>query len=462
MPPSDISGTPKAGATKPPKTSRRVAMVYHDPRRLKPNPRNPRLHSKKHIRQICDSIQAFGFVVPILMDTEGMVIAGHARLQAALELGMTEVPTISAGHLSEAEMTAYLIADNRLAELSSWDDPLLAELLKELSAVDLGISLDVTGFDIGEIDFRIGGTDAPAAEKDKEDPADIPAPATATTPVTKSGDLWLLGEKHRIYCGNALEEASYDALMQGQLAGMIFTDPPYNVPIDGHVCGNGAIKHENFVMASGEMSEAEFTAFLRKSLNLCAHHSADGSIHYVCMDWRHLMEILTAGRSAYTELKNICIWAKGSAGMGSLYRSQHEMVLVFKKGTATHRNNVQLGKHGRNRSNVWNYPSIGAFGRQTEEGNLLAIHPTVKPVAMVADAILDCSAHNDIVLDVFLGSGTTVLAAERTGRIGYGMEMDPLYVDAAIRRFQKYTGQVATHAATGKKFDETQKEVNHE
>lgn len=450
-----------AAIKKPPENSSRLSLVYDDPRKLKPHPKNPRHHSKKHIRQVSDSIKTFGFVVPILTDTDGVVIAGHARLKAALELGIPEVPTICASHLTKEEVKALLIADNRLSELSNWDDPMLNELLKELSSAKLEFNMEVIGFDIGEIDFRIAEPNIDTSVMEKEDPANAIPSFSATPPITKPGDLWLLGDKHRIYCGNALEEGSYKTLLNDQLAGVIFTDPPYNVPIDGHVCGNGAIKHDEFVMASGEMNEAEFISFLTNSLSLCARYSTNGSIHFVCMDWRHLLEVMTAGKTVYSELKNICTWVKGSAGMGSLYRSQHELVLVFKKGDAPHHNNIQLGKHGRNRSNVWNYASVSAFGRHTEEGNLLSIHPTVKPVALVADALLDCSTRGDIVLDVFLGSGTTLIAAHRTGRACYGMEMNPTYVDAAIRRFQKYTGQSATHALTGKAFDELSAEVKH-
>ena len=312
---------------------------------------------------------------------------------------------------------------------------------------------------MGEIDFRIEGLSI--TTEGKGDPADVLAPVITGPTVTKHGDLWLFGKKHRLYCGNALEEVSYKALMQGKRAGLVFSDPPYNVPIGGHVCGNGAIQHREFAMASGEMSKPQFIAFLSTALGLKAKYSSEGSIHYICMDWRHMSELLAAGQEAYSELKNLCVWAKDNAGMGSLYRSQHELVFVFKNGDSPHRNNVQLGKHGRHRSNIWRYPSVSSFGRQTEEGNLLALHPTVKPVAMVADAILDCSARGDIVLDSFLGSGTSLLAAERTGRICYGIEMDALYVDVAIRRFQKYTGQTAVHAESGRTFDELAVEVSH-
>jgi DNA modification methylase len=353
------------------------------------------------------------------------------------------------------------IADNRLAEISVWDDRILAEQLKELSAVDLGFSVEITGFDIGEIDIRIESLDGEAGGKD--DSADEIPPSTSKPPVSRVGDLWLLGP-HRVYCGSALDPAAYASLMDGKLAAMVFTDPPYNVRIDGHASGLGAVQHRDFVMASGEMDEAEFKAFLTSSCALLAQNSIDGAIHFVCMDWRHIHELMAAGREVYSEFKNLCIWVKSNGGMGSLYRSRHELVFVFKKGDGTHRNNVQLGRFGRNRTNVWEYPGANSLGRGTEEGNLLALHPTVKPVAMVADAILDCSAPGDVVLDGFLGSGTTVIAAERARRRCYGLELDPGYVDTIIRRWQAFSGEGARHAETGRSFDdlESEKATSHD
>jgi DNA modification methylase len=309
---------------------------------------------------------------------------------------------------------------------------------------------------MGEIDLRIASLeDTPAAGSD---PADILPELSVAPPVSKLGDLWLLG-RHSVLCGNALDPEIFATLMGQQRAAMVFTDPPYNVPIEGHASGLGAIHHRPFPMASGEMNEAEFTAFLGQTCRNLAAFSTPGSLHYICMDWRHLDVVLDAGREAYGELKNVCVWVKDNAGMGSLYRSQHELVLVFKQRGGPHRNNVQLGQFGRNRSNVWRYPGANSFARCSAEGNLLALHPTVKPVAMVADAILDGSARGDIVLDAFLGSGTTVIAAERTGRRCYGIELDPGYVDTAIRRWQTLTGDQARHAATGCSFDDLVREA---
>ena len=423
---------------------------------LKPDPKNTRVHSKAQIRQIAESIRIFGFIVPVLVDPSDQIFAGHGRVLAAQSLGHTKVPAIRVDHLTPAQVRAFAIADNRLTENARWDDELLAVQLKELADLNLDFSLDVTGFSMAEIDLRIESLDAPA----DEDPADLaPAPGVA---VSKLGDLWEMG-KHRLICGNSLERQVYEALMGRKRASVVFTDPPYNVPIDGHVGGNGKIKHREFAMAAGEMSEAGFTEFLQRALKLIVQFSVDGSIHYVCMDWRHIYELVTAGKDAYSELKNICAWVKPTAGMGSLYRSQHEFVLVFKNGKAPHRNNIELGRHGRNRSNVWAYAGTTPFGREVEEGNLLAMHPTVKPVRMIADALLDCSARGDIVLDPFLGSGSTLIAAERVGRVCYGIELDPRYVDTAIRRWQRYTGLKATRAASGRTFDdlEAEKELAH-
>jgi DNA modification methylase len=234
--------------------------------------------------------------------------------------------------------------------------------------------------------------------------------------------------------------------MRGQTAQMVFSDPPYNVPVDGHVCGLGRIKHREFAMAAGEMSELEFITFLQTVLGHLAAHSANGSIHFICIDWRHLHELLTAARAVYAAFKNLCIWNKTNGGMGSLYRSKHELVLVFKHGTAAHINNIDLGRHGRYRTNVWDYAGTNTLG--AERGEELEMHPTVKPVALVADAILDCSRRGGIVLDCFAGSGTTLIAAERTRRRAFAMEIDPRYVDTAVRRWQEYSGAAAVLAGT--------------
>ena len=432
-----------------------MSVAYRQIDDLKPDPANPRRHTRKQVRQIAESIKAFGFNVPILIDRYGNIIAGHGRWLAGREFGMTEVPTLCLDHLTPAQARAFMIADNRLTEISVWDDRLLARQLKELSLVGLDFDIEVTGFEMGEIDLRIASLDDPAQAE--ADPADV-VPEIPATPLSKLGDMWLL-HRHRLLCGSALDSAVFAALMGEERAATAFIDPPYNLRIDGHAGGLGAIHHRPFPMASGEMDRPEFTAFLGEAFRNLAVFSVDGAIHFVCMDWRHVEELLAAGREAYDELKNICVWVKDNAGMGSFYRSRHEFIAVFKHGRQGHRNNIQLGQFGRNRSNVWHYPGANSFTRYSEEGNLLALHPTVKPVAMVADAILDCSARGEIVLDAFLGSGTTLIAAERTGRRCHGMELDPAYVDTSVRRWQKLTGGSARHAASGRSFDDLAREA---
>jgi DNA modification methylase len=451
---ADVGFERPLGKTLPDKTAVRIGITYRAVNQLKLDPKNPRVHSRRQIRQIARSMEAFGFNVPILVDADLKVIAGHGRVLASRELGLSEIPTISLDHLSEAQAKAFMIADNRLTETSVWNDQLLAEQLKELSVLDLDFSLDATGFEMGEIDLRIEGLTTPADEGD--DPADI-LPPSSNIPVSRAGDLWQLG-RHRVCCGNALDPRTCALLMDGERAAVVFTDPPYNGKIDGHASGLGAVRHRNFIMASGEMDEVEFTDFLTRSCLLLTRHSVDGAIHFLCMDWRHMTELLTAGREVYTELKNVCVWVKDNGGMGSFYRSRHELIFVFKHGRGSHRNNVQLGQYGRHRTNVWNYRGVNSFGRGTDEGNLLALHPTVKPVQMVADAILDCSARGDVVLDSFLGSGTTVIAAERVGRRCFGIEIDPLYVDIIVRRWQAFTGDQARHVETGHDFNELEHE----
>jgi hypothetical protein len=391
---------------------------------------NPRTHSKKQIEQIAASIQKYGFTNPVLVDENNGIVAGHGRVEAAKLLQMTEVPTICLSGLSDAEIRAYVIADNKIAENAGWDRDLLALEFKYLADLNIDFDLTLTGFELPEIDalaaaVSLGGTG--------EDPADL-IPALPSGPaITRPGDVWEIAG-HRFVCGDSTQAETYTALLGEQKATMVFSDAPYNLRIDGHVSGLGKNRHREFAMASGEMSADEFTTFLTSVFGHLASFSVDGAIHFQCMDFRHLREILDAGRMAYTELKNLCVWAKSSGGMGSLYRSAHELVFVFKSGTAPHVNNVQLGKNGRYRTNVWSYPGANSFSKTRDQD--LAMHPTVKPIAMVVDAILDCSSRKDIVLDPFAGSGTSLLAAQRTGRRGYGVEIDPLYCDLIVKRLQ--------------------------
>lgn len=416
------------------------------------NPRNARTHTRRQIRQIADSISAFGFNNPVLIDGEGMIMAGHGRVAAAQLLGLSEVPTVCLSHMSEAEKRAYVIADNKLAEKAGWDEDILAIEFEALFELDPELDLTLTGFEIAEIDLVLQDDD----EEQKLDALDeVPTLDTDAPVIARVGDLWQLG-RHRVLCADATDEAAYPRLLEGERAQMVFTDPPYNVPIAGHVSGLGGVRHAEFPMATGEMTEEQFRGFLGSVLGNSARHSRDGAIAFVCMDWRHLYELLTAGRTQNLTLKNLCVWAKTNAGMGTFYRSQHEFIAVFKIGTAPHINSFELGQHGRRRTNVWTYPGVNTFGRGRDAA--LAMHPTVKPIALVADAIEDCSKRHGLILDPFLGSGTTVIAAERTGRRASGMELDPRYVDVIIERWQRMTGQPAILAATGQTFAQLARE----
>ena len=414
--------------------------------KLRPDPNNARHHSKKQIREVARSIEQFGFNNPILIDGSHTVIAGHARLEAARLLGLRLVPTISLNHLSEAERRAYLIADNRLAELATWDIELLRGEITFLDNPEIDLDVTLTGFDTPEIDLLLGSSAPDITEED-----DVELPNEDEPVVTCSGDLWCLGS-HKLLCANALDPQGYDRLLGSGQIRMTFTDPPYNVPIAGHVRTASTDLHDEFAMASGEMNEEEFTQFLMQGLQLIARSSSDGALIFVCMDWRHMVEIASAASSTRLDLKNLCVWTKTNAGMGSLYRSQHELVFVFKHGHGPHINNVDLGRHGRHRSNVWTYPGVNTFRRGRDRD--LAMHPTVKPVAMVADALLDCSNRHDLILDPFAGSGTTLVAAEKVDRSARCIELDPSYVDTAIRRWQGLTGHSAHLEPDGPSFDE--------
>jgi DNA modification methylase len=413
---------------------------------IRPDPRNPRLHAKRHVRQLAKSIEAFGFNAPILIDDDDKIVAGHGRYAAAQALGLQTAPCIRLGHLNEQQRRAYMVADNRLGDLSKWDTVVLGEIMLELAEAELSFDVEAAGFSVGEIDLMVAEDGEEAANPDDA----IPEPGPI---ISRLGDVWELGE-HVIVCGSALEESDYAAVMGDQLTDLVFSDPPYNVPINGHVSGLGKVQHREFGQASGEMNEEQFIAFLGSSLRLSARFSRDGSLHYWAMDWRHQYELSVAARPVYDEQVNLCVWGKSNAGMGSLYRSQHELFAVWRKGKARHRNNVELGRFGRSRSNLWRYPGANSFGRGSDEGNLLALHPTVKPVALIADAILDSTCRTDIVLDPFLGSGSTLIAAEKVGRRCRGIELDPAYVDTIIRRWQRWSGAQARRRSDHALFDD--------
>ena len=411
---------------------------------LRLNPSNARTHSKKQVAQIAASIREFGFNNPVLIDDSCMIIAGHGRVEAAKLLGWTQVPTIQLDHLSREQIRAYVLADNRLAERASWDPEILRLEFAALSRLELSFDLEITGFDTVDID-RVMNPDTPS----NDDPADSIPDLDETSSISQLGDLWELGP-HRLLCQSALETESYARLLASESAQMVFTDPPYNVPIAGHVSGLGKVHHREFVMGAGELSQAGFTEFLFRFLAATARHSVDGAILYVCMDWRHLSELQSAAQRAGLEVKNLCVWSKDNAGMGSFYRSQHELIFVLKSGSAPHINNFGLGQDGRYRTNVWYYPGVNSFQRGRDAD--LAMHPTVKPVALVADAIKDCSRQKVVVLDPFAGSGTTIIAADRTGRVARAIELDPHYVDVILKRWEAFSGTPARLALTGQTF----------
>lgn len=418
---------------------------------LRPYARNSRTHSKAQLRQIASSIERFGFTNPVLVSDDGEIIAGHGRVEAARSLGWKTVPTIALSHLSETERRAYVIADNKLALNAGWDKEILAIELQSL--VDLEFEVELTGFSLAEIDLSLDG--ASEADPASSDSPDDRVPDAAGPSVSRKGDIWSLG-RHRLLCGDTRSAAQLDQLMDGRRADLVFTDPPYNVAIDGNVCGLGSVKHREFAFASGEMNKSQFTQFLASTLSNLSRVMRDGAIAFVCMDWRHMGELLAAGESAFTELKNLVVWNKTNGGMGAFYRSKHELVFVFKQGTAPHTNSFGLGETGRYRTNVWDYAGISSLSADRAEE--LAMHPTVKPVALIADAIRDCSRRGEIVLDGFGGSGSTLIAAEKTGRSARLIEFDERYCDTIIRRWEAFTGKKARLAEFGQFFEDVASE----
>ena len=422
-----------------------LEITYRRLSDLRPFEGNARRHSRKQLAQIAASIRKFGFTNPVLVTDDNQILAGHGRVEAAKSLDMSEVPTVRLSQMTEADRRAYVIADNKLALNAGWDSEVLAGEMQAL--IEIGFDVELTGFSLAEIDLTIA--EAEQSKPSSKDSNDDQIPPLRTTAVTCPGDVWLLG-RHRLLCGDARESTSYATLMGDERAELMFTDPPYNVPIMGHVCGLGRTRHREFAMAGGEMTPTQFTGFLTSTLGNSAAYCANGAIAYVCMDWRHIAELSEAGRTVFNELKNVCVWNKTNGGMGTFYRSKHEFVFVFKVGDAPHLNTFGLGDTGRYRTNVWDYPGVNSphVGRASE----LEMHPTVKPVALVKDAILDCSRRGAIVLDMFGGSGTTLIAAERTGRTARLIEFDPHYCDVIVRRYEELTGRSGRLEATGQEF----------
>lgn len=408
---------------------------------------NPRRHPERQIVKLMASITEYGVAMPVLIGPDNVIIAGEAVTEAARRLKLTHIPVIVARGWSPARIQGFRIAHNRIAELATWDVETLA--IEIGGIIEFGeFSPDLIGYETAEIDVIMetaltGDTSQASGDGDDEQ---VPPPAR---PVTRAGDMWQLGD-HRLLCGSSLEGDNWVRVMEGREAAMVFTDAPYNVKVNGHVRGKGKVRHAEFAMASGEMSSGEFTKFLTDAVRAMAGVTRDGGLLYLCMDWRHLDELSAAGRACDLSQLNLCVWNKSNGGQGGLYRSKYELVSVLKKGTAPHTNNVQMGRYGRYRTNVWDYPGVNSFGANRADD--LADHPTVKPTALVADAIRDVTRVGEIVIDGFMGSGTTILAAERTKRVACGIEIEPAYVDVAIRRWEKRTGREATLADTGETF----------
>ena len=419
---------------------------------LCPNPHNARRHGRKQLELICRSIEEFGFNVPLLIDGEGNILAGHGRFEAAKRLGLETVPVICLAHLSESERRAFMLADNRIAELSHWDENALALELQSILELDQDLDITVTGFDTADIDLAIQ-----SLEPDPPDDPDDEVPELAAKPISQPGDLWHCGV-HRLFCGDATQLKNCRRLVGRTKIRQVVIDPPYNVAVQGHVSGLGRTQHREFVMASGEMSWDDFEIFLLTVFRNITMLAADGCLVFCFMNWRGLRSLLPAGYATFNELKNLIVWSKTNGAMGSFYRSQHELITVWKHGKGPHINNFELGSR-RYRTNVWTYPGLNTFKRGRMEE--LSIHPTCKPVALIADALLDCSNRGDAVLDLFAGSGTIFLAAEKTGRRAYAMELDPLYCDVAVKRWQEHTGEAAVLAETGQTFEEVE-ETRHD
>ncbi|QMU61176.1 MAG: DNA methylase N-4 [Gammaproteobacteria bacterium] len=409
---------------------------------LNPLGRQIRKYDKRQSKKLQHSLKTYGCVLPIVVDQKSQVVGGWALASAAKALGWDALPCVRIDHLSEEQLRALRIALNRLGEESEWDLPALKLEITELISVDSQFDITFTGFEMGEVDVMLCDLDS-----DEESPPPVLDPQEPI--VSRSNDLFMLGE-NRILCADARDKNNYHALLNGEPVQMVITDPPFNVPIRGHVSGNGRVQHKEFAMASGELSATEFLEFLLTVCRAMVEVSREGALHYLFMDWRHMHLLLNATQDIYASLHNLCVWVKSNGGMGSFYRSRHELVFVFKVGTSSHINNVELGRMGRYRTNVWEYAGCSSFGPDREA--LLALHPTVKPKQLVADAILDASNRGGAILDPFLGSGTTIIACEEIGRRGFGMELDPMYVDIAIQRWQEATQQDAIHESSGLAF----------
>ena len=417
----------------------RLELSYVPLGELRPSARKLRKLDPAHVREVASSISLLGFCDPLLVGRGNELIDGEARYEAAKQLGLERVPCVRIEHLNPDEQRVLRLAANRLAEKGQWDLDALKIEFEELVLLDAPI--EIAGFSPAEIDHVILGEAADGLEQGPLEP-------DPTAAVARVGDIFQLGP-HRIVCGDATDPAVLARLLEGDgPARLVLTDEPYNVKIAGNVTG---ASHREFAMASGEMTNAEFLAFNDAWMAAVLPYLCDGGVFGTFIDWRGSPTVHSAATKLGLVPLNLIVWAKTNAGMGSLYRSQHELLPLFKKGAAPHVNNVELGKRGRWRSNVWTYPGASSLGSDARRG--LKDHPTVKPTAMLEDALLDLSNRSDIVVDPFLGSGSTLIAADKTDRVCRGVELDPLYVDVIVRRYAAATGGQAGLVETGEAFD---------
>ena len=452
----NVSGITRAvGATAPSGSASslpELQIANLPPERLRRSPNNARTHSKKQLKQIVRSIERFGFVNPVLISDDCEIIAGHGRVEAAKMLGLKEMATVRLSNLSPAERRAYMITDNRLAELAGWDRDLLASELKGLLELQFD-DIELTGFSLGEIDDLLDEAAENKAEQlGRED--ELPPNSLQGPAVSRTGDLWVLGPR-RLLCGDARDLTSYQFLLEGKQADLVLTDGPFNVAIEGKGCAHDRVGERNIAAASAEMSEDQFIALLTAFLQRTKENAKDGAILFVFTDWRHLYELITASREVGLARTDIVVWAKGGAAgaaKGSFYRCRHQLVLVFKNGDPVQTNTREPGQHGRRRTNIWDYAAVGSLPARTD----LALHPLAKPTALVADAIRDVTGRGAIVLDPFAGTGTTIIAAEKTGRLGRAIERDPRYCDLIIRRWQQYTGKAARLVGSDLTFEDVE------
>ena len=400
------------------------------------------VNDRQH-RQLMASITEFGFIAPLVISRGNEVIVCEKRLAAARELGLTQVPVVRANTLTPLQIRQYRIADNRLNELREWDADALKAELDEIIVLDPDVNIEALGYEVAEFDVAV------QVVTEGEDPADI-APELPAEPQSRPGDIWEI-DGHRLGCGDARDADFLRRLLDGEQPTCVFADPPFNRPVAQHIGGKGRIKHPEFVMASGEMSDAEFQQFQIDWLVQAVAVAQPGALIYVASDWRAPLATLAAAQTAGLEQVNFCTWELASPRLGSFYRSACEYFPVWKKPGGKSRNNVMLGRSGRHRSNCWHYPGANSFGAGRAT---LHLHPTVKPLALVLDILLDCTARGDAILDPFCGSGTTLLAAQRTGRKARVIELDPRYVDVAVRRYQDVFGRAPRLQGSGLTLDE--------